>query len=182
MTTAATHATLPAAACGHLLTLERVLRGQLEGWRRLLGVIERQREAIRSANGAALEQAAQEQRGLTRTLGMLDQQRVRVTAALHEAIAPGEPQSPSLLRVLDLAAEDEEQRMRLMTLARDLRDTIDTAKRRGAVVRQAAEGLANHIAGIQQTAHSALSRARVYERRGRLNPGAALPAAVDLKS
>ena len=69
-----------------------------------------------------------------------------------------------------------------MTLATDLRDTIETAKRRGAVVREASAALANHIAGIQQSAHSALSRARVYERRGRLNLGATAPAAVDLKS
>ena len=38
------------------------------------------------------------------------------------------------------------------------------------------------MSGIVQTVHSALSRARVYSRRGQINLGVQLESSLDLKS
>ncbi len=199
--------TLDVPACIH--ALERVLRGQLDGYTRLLAVIDRQREAIRTANPHALEQAAREQEALVRMLATIDVQATQLLGALQRSVGSGAlgfreipvprrvgESDPALLqqarveskdaltlsRLLERAEVDDEQRTRMLTLAADLRDKVQEAKRGGGSVRDAANALARHMAGIQQTVHSALSRARVYERRGRLNLGSAMPATVDLKS
>jgi hypothetical protein len=162
--------------------LERLLRTQLDGYARLLAAIERQREAIRVADPAALEQAALEQESIVRALGQIDHQRVQVISALQKHVEPAAKQTPTLTALLERAAIDDERRTRLLALAADLRDKVAAAKREGGIVRDAAEALCKHMAGIQQTVHSALSRARIYERRGRLNLGSAVPATVDMKS
>jgi hypothetical protein len=98
-------------------------------------------------------------------------------------VTSGEPSNaPTLSQLLELPVVDGDQRTRMLALAADLRDKVMAAKRAGAIVRDAASGLARHMAGIQQTVHSALSRARVYERRGRLNLGSAVTATLDMKS
>jgi hypothetical protein len=176
----------PLNATEALDRLERLLVGQLDGYRRLLEVIARQREAIRTANGAALEQATRAEEPIVRVLAALDGQREQMLAHMRQRWMPHEGRTPALSRLLASApaevANDDDRRSRLLMLANHLRQAVETAKRAGSVVRSAAEALSRHVAGIQQTVHSALSRARVYERRGRLSLGAATPAAVDLKS
>jgi hypothetical protein len=173
------------AAC--VAALERLLNAQLDGYTRLLAVIERQRQAIRGANTQALEQAAREEETLVHTLATIDAQRTQVLAlGFREKPARGDVTpthlSPTLSDVLEHAGIDDDVRSRVLGLAADLREKVASAKRCGAIVRDAAAALSRHMAGIQQTVHSALSRARVYERRGRLNPGSAMPATVDMKS
>lgn len=175
----------PDDASAALDLLERLLQGQLDGYRRVLGVIERQRTAIRTADAAALHTATREEESIVRVLAALDAQRGQMLAHLHRKWLPQERQSPTLSQILQGAPEqvaDALRRARMQALANHLRQAVDTSKSRSAVVRSAAEMLSRHIAGIQQTVHSALSRARVYGRRGKLALGAATPAAVDLKS
>jgi hypothetical protein len=162
--------------------MERLLRAQLEGWRRVVTATESQREAVLAADGAALERIALEQQQVARTLSTLDLQRERLANGMQKVIAPKSAAMLPLTNILRAAAVDDEQRERLASIAGELRTTIETAKRRSSIVRDAAETLSKHIAGIQQTVHSALSRARVYGRRGKLALGSATPAAVDIKS
>lgn len=173
---------MPQTIDGQLEVMERILRGQLELWRRVVSAIDVQREALRSADGPTLERAAIEQQQLTKPLATLDQQRERLAAMLQKQAVPGVRDILPLMQLLSVVTVDLQQRDRMMALARDLRETIETAKRRGGVVRDAAETLARHVMGIQQIVHSALSRAGVYGRRGRLALGSATPAAVDMKS
>lgn len=179
----ATHsATSPPTAAQQAEMLERILRAQLEGWRRMHGVIERQRDALRTADGPALEKSTLEQHQLAKSLVMLDQQRERLAAIMQKAILPECKQPAPVTQLIRRAAIDDEVRARLLVLADELRTTIETTRRRNAIVRDAADALTRHIAGIQQVVYSALSRARVYGRRGQLALGAATPAAVDMKS
>jgi hypothetical protein len=153
-------------------------------------VIERQREAIRQAAPAALESAAREQDKLVRAMAAVDAQRSQLIRVIQAGVQDGiqataecnvrEP--PTLSRLLERAASDDDQRVRLLGVASELREAIAAARRGSSIVRDAATALARHMAGIQQTVHSALSRARVYERRGRLNLGSSMPAALDMKS
>ena len=167
--------------------LERLMRGQLEGYRRLAHIIERQRNAIRTADGGALEITTREQDALVRMLASLDGQRARLLDHLLQRWMPAGQApavNPTLAHALAMAGDavDDDRRTRMLCLGDELRAAIDSAKSGSAVIRTAAEALSRHVAGIQQTVHSALSRARVYGRRGHLALGSATPAAVDLKS
>ena len=174
--------TLPKDIAQQVDLLERVLRAQLEGWRRVLQVLDRQREALRAANGQELEKATLEQQQITKTMVLLDQQRDRLAAALQKHAMPEARRGVPLTQVLQRLAIDEDARARTLSAANELRQTIETAKRRSSIIASAAEALNKHIAGIQQVVHSALSRARVYGRRGKLALGSSTPAAVDMKS
>jgi len=168
-----------------LSLLERLLQGQLDGYRRLLETVERQRTAIRTADGAMLEQATREEDRIVRALSGLEQQRAQAFAQLQKRWLPQERRSATLAHLLHAAPAqslDAARQARLSALADRLRQAIESAKHSASVVRSAAETLSRHIAGIQQTVHSALSRAGVYGRRGKLALGAATPAALDLKS
>ena len=178
-------ATTQTAADESLDLLERLLQGQLDGYRRILGAIERQRTAIRTADAAALDTATREEESIVRALTVLDAQRGQMLAHLHKKWMPQERRAATLSQILRSAppdVADAQRRARLEALANHLRQAVETSKSRSAVVRSAAEMLSRHIAGIQQTVHSALSRARVYGRRGKLAMGAATPATVDVKS
>ena len=172
----------PSTPAEQVNMMERLLRAQLEGWRRAVQVTERQREALRTADAPALERIGLEQQHIAKTLSTLDQQRERLALAMQKRMAPKAANLLPLTNLLAAASVDDAQRERLATIAAELRSTIETAKRRSSIVRDAAETLNKHIAGIQQMVHSVMSRARVYGRRGRLAMGSATPAAVDIKS
>jgi hypothetical protein len=174
-------ASIDVVAC--VQALERLLRAQLDGYTRLLVVIDRQREAIRTADPRGLDLAAREQETLVRTLSGIDGQRTQLLAALRRRVeARGATQAPTLTRMLDHPDVNDDQRQRVLALAADLRQRVQASQRSGGIVRDAANALARHMAGIQQTVHSALNRARLYERRGRLNLGSAVPATLDMKT
>ena len=71
---------------------------------------------------------------------------------------------------------------RLAALADQLRATVEDVRRVSAVVRKAGDALARHMSGLMQTVHSALSRARVYSRRGQLATGAQSRFSIDVTS
>lgn len=162
--------------------LERVLRAQLEGWRRALAVIDRQRDALRRADGEELRRATAEQQQITRSLALLDHQRQRLSATLREQVMPGVDHAVPLSQVVQRVARDQAHRDQLMALVDDLRQSMDAAKSRHSVVASAAGALEKHIAGIQQAVFAALNKTRVYGRRGKLALGQAASAAVDMRS
>jgi hypothetical protein len=71
---------------------------------------------------------------------------------------------------------------RLESVRAALRDLIDLVKRESSVVRQAAERLSAHMAGILQSVHSALAHANLYSRGGRIAVGANVMSSLDIKS
>jgi predicted signal transduction protein with EAL and GGDEF domain len=163
-----------------LAALEAALRGLIEAHDRLLALLERKREAIRSADLAALSaMAGDEQREIERII-TLDAQRVEAIRALAAWLKRPAAPAPTVSEIA--AAAGEPAGPRLAALGAQLRDRLIEAHRASSVLRAAAEALSRHMTGLIQTVQSALSRARVYGQRGRIDPGAQVQFALDIRS
>ncbi|MHC4968830.1 MAG: flagellar export chaperone FlgN [Planctomycetota bacterium] len=158
--------------------LERILRGQLDDHKRMLDCIERNREAVRNADMEAIKLVCQDQNSLAQHLAELEKVRLTTVGRLTESL---QPQAATPLSVSQIAeAVGEPAGPRLTALADQLRATVQEVRRASTVVRTAADALARHMSGLMQTVHSALTRARVYSRRGRLATGAQSRFSIDV--
>jgi hypothetical protein len=162
------------------LMLERLLAAQLEEHQRLRACIDRKREAIRTADIDAVTAICGEENAIIQRVAEVEKRRLELVGRMTQAIQPKAP-SPMSMSQLS-AALGEAQGVRLQAYADQLKTLISDVKRQSSIVRAAAETLSKHMSGIVQTVHSALSRARVYSRRGQINLGVQLESALDVKS
>jgi hypothetical protein len=163
-----------------LALLERILRRQLEEHQRMLACMERNREAVRRADMEAIKHVCQEQNSIAQQLSELEKSRLTVVGRLTGSL---QPQAAVPLSVSQIAeAVGEPAGRRLTVLAGQLRTTVEEVRRASTVVRTAADALARHMAGLMQTVHSVLTRARVYSHRGRLAMGAQARFSIDVTS
>ncbi|MAD78389.1 MAG: hypothetical protein CMJ51_03340 [Planctomycetaceae bacterium] len=167
-----------AAALVAVRELQEILDTQAEGYRRLLATIERQREAIRTADIAAVPDIAGVQEKIVQRLKVLDDRREIAGATVATALGIDADSTISIIAsVLPSGTAD-----RLEVRAAELRQLVEQARREQSLVRNAGEALARHMAGIVQSVTGALSGTGVYGRRGRLREGSPLVAGVDLTS
>lgn len=167
-----------AATLAALRGLQEILDTQAEGYRRLLSTIERQRDAVRTADLAAVPEVAEVQRKIVDRLAVLDERReVAGRALATEMGIDPESSVSSIASFLPTAAAD-----RLEVRAAELRSLVEQARREQSLLKSAGEALAKHMAGIVQSVTGALSGTGVYGRRGRLREGAPLVAGLDLTS
>ena len=160
--------------------LQEAMAAQLEDHQRLLRCIERKEAAIRSADIEAVTRICQEENGIAQRLGELEKQRLGLVGRITESLHPG-AETPLTVSAIAEAIDDP-ARTRLLALGEQLRATVGQVRRASSVVRSAAEALSRHMTGIRQTVESALSRAGVYGKRGRIALGAQLQFSVDIKS
>ncbi|MCP4833153.1 MAG: flagellar protein FlgN [Phycisphaera sp.] len=167
-----------AATLAALRGLQEILDTQSEGYRRLLSTIERQREAVRTADLALVPEIAEVQRKIVERLAVLDGRREVAGRALATEMGI-DPESgvSAIAALLPIAAAD-----RLEVRAAELRGLVEQARREQSLLKSAGEALAKHMAGIVQSVTGALSGTGVYGRRGRLREGAPLVAGLDLTS
>jgi hypothetical protein len=128
----------------------------------------------------AIKSVCQEQNRLAQQLAELEKSRLTVVGRLTESLHPQAAAPLSLNQIAEAAGEPAGDR--LTALAGQLRAAVQEVKRASTVVRTAADALARHMSGLMQTVHSALTRARVYGRRGRLDTGAQSRFAIDVTS
>lgn len=159
-----------------LRRLEDLLREQLEIHERLLELIGHKRQAVREARIDAIQSLCEDEGVLASRLAAAERQR----QALLEAMATSDAGTMTIADVAARAPEDVGARM--LALAGQLRESVQRVQRESSIVRAAAEALSRHMSGVVQTVHSALSRARVYGRQGRILLGAQMEFHVDLKS
>lgn len=157
-------------------TLQEILDTQAEGYRRLLQSIERQREAIRHADLAAVPTIAGVQEKIVERLRQLDERRETAGIALARSLDI-DPESTITAIVERLPEADG---ARLAARAAELRDLVTRARREQSVVKAAGDALSRHMAGIVQSVTGALSGTGVYGRRGRLRDGVPVVAGLDL--
>ena len=160
--------------------LERLLAAQIEEHQRLRMCIDRKREAIRAADIDAVTTVCGEENAIIQRVGELEKRRLELVARMTQAVAP-KAAAPMTLSQLG-ASLGEIPGARLLAYADQLKVLMSDVKRQSSIVRSAAETLSKHMSGIVQTVHSALSRARVYSRRGQINLGMQLESSLDLKS
>ena len=167
-----------AATLAALRSLQEILDTQSEGYRRLLATIERQRDAVRTADLAVVPEIAEVQRKIVGRLAVLDERREVAGRALATAMGIDPESSVSSIAThLPITAAD-----RLEVRAAELRGLVEQARREQSLLKSAGEALAKHMAGIVQSVTGALSGTGVYGRRGRLREGAPLVAGLDLTS
>ncbi len=146
--------------------LERILRDQLEGHRRLLSCIERTREAVRTADMAAIETHCRQEHEIASALAELEKGRLALVGRLTERLRPGADLPLTIGEIAAITGGDVGSR--LAALAAQLKSEVTAVRRESSVVRTAAEALSRHMAGLMQTVQAALCRAQVYGRRGRI--------------
>ncbi len=160
--------------------LEEILRRQLETHKQLLACVERNREAVRQADIQQIRSICEEQNAVAQGLAELEKIRLTLVGRLTERLEPDAREPLSLSRI---AAElDEPASGRFETLATQLKQAVGEVRRASAVVRTAADTLARHMSGLMQTVQSAMGRATVYGRRGRIETGQQNQFCLDIKS
>ena len=161
-----------------LALLERILRRQIEDHKRMLACMGRNHEAVRQADMEAIERVCQEQNTIAQQLAELEKSRLTMVGRLTERLRPQAPKPLSISQIAEAIGEPAGRR--LGALAGQLRGTVEEVRRASAVARAAAEALARHMSGLMQTVHSALTRARVYGRGGRMATGAQSRFCIDV--
>lgn len=158
--------------------LESTLRAQLRAHEELAPLLDRKRVAIRTADLDELSRVVEAEREIVRRLERLEQARPAQVRRLAAAL--GRPDASTLSALADLL--DEPVARRLLALRGQLREAIEHARRESGVLRAATDALSQHLTGMLQSVQGALSAARVYGRGGRVDGGAPLRCAVDLRS
>jgi hypothetical protein len=155
-----------------------ILERSRAGYAQLVAQFRARREAIRGADFARFAQLGASESRIVAELAELDRARLAESRALavRLALAP----DATLGAISARLGPVEQARMDL--LRGELRTLVETARGESSVVKQAAERLSAHMAGILQTVHSALAHANVYSRGGRIAVGANVLSSLDLRS
>jgi hypothetical protein len=158
---------------------EKILRAMLETHQRLLVCLERKQQAVRTANLELVNEIFGEENAILQRISEMEKRRVELIARVTGSSAPIEVR---LADFVERFAVDEAQRTRLLALGAQLRESVAEVRKQSSIIRAAAETLARHMGGIVQVVQGALSRAGVYGNRGRVQLGAQVQSAIDLKS
>lgn len=160
--------------------LESNLIKQLEKHRMLERCVEQKHQAIRLAHIEQVTHICEEENEIVQSLGELEKARLALTGTLTELNRPDSEKPLTISEIADIAGE--ERGMRLREIKAELNKLLMDIRKRSSVVRLAMEKLNQHMIGIKQIVHSALSRAGVYGSRGQVALGAQLEFNVDIKS
>ncbi len=160
--------------------LEETMRRQLEAHKLLLACVERNREAVRQADMQQIRSICEEQNTVAQGLAELEKVRLTLVGRLTERLEPDAQHPLSLSRIgVEL---DEPARERFETLAAQLKHAVENVRKASSIVRMAADTLARHMSGLMQSVQSALGRATVYGRRGRIETGQQNQFCLDVRS
>jgi hypothetical protein len=158
--------------------LEEIIVAQDEGYARLGGLVAARREAIRVADMAALSAALDGERRAIAALAELDRRRSEAVAVIARRFGmPADAVNVSAIAAKAPSRIGE----RLLAAAERLRLRIAAVRGESALVRTAAESLAQHVAGLLQTVAAAFASAKTYGRAGRLATTTPLRS-IDLQS
>lgn len=167
----------------HVDRLESLLRDEEALHDELSALLSRKREAIRTADGRALDEALRLEGACLLKIGECEAKRAEITHAIGSVIVPLSADGSGQLTLREIARHlSSDRSARLVETADRIRRKVEAIRREGSVIRAAAESLGSHIAGVLGVVRSALSNSRIYERRGRLVAGAQVMSTVDVVS
>lgn len=168
---------LNAAAAAELANrLAALIDDMMVVHQRLLIETHAHREAIRRADGNAIEHSTSRQTELLQRLGDLEGKR-RELVGMHPI--PGRHQhTVTLTDLIGLAPAD--QRERLLQAADDLRNVMRAVNHEQQTIAAATKSLLAHMEGLMRQVGRSLSHAQTYGRKGIVEPGPAVVSALDL--
>ncbi len=144
----------------------------------LIVAVRARRDAIKRADFNRFAQLGASEARIVAEISELDIARLAQARGLATRLAL--PPEATLAQIA--LRLNETEHAQLDSVRSELRVLIDQTKSESSVVRQAAERLSAHMAGILQTVHSALAHANVYSRGGRIAVGANVISSLDIRS
>lgn len=147
-------------------------------YRQLLAASRDRRAALRTADFAGFSKIDASEKRIIAEIAELDHERLGEARAIAAKL--GLPADASLAEIGEKLPPDVGGR--LIALREELRGLVIDVRRESSVVRQAAERLSAHIAGIVQTVHAAIAQANVYSSGGRIATGGGVISSLDIRS
>ncbi len=154
-------------------SVERLVFELIDKHERLLDALGAQRVAMAAADPARLGEAGQRCADLLEGIGILEDERRALL---------GEGDSGPRTTISQLATSmDADRRERVLDLGARLRSLVERCRLEQSSLRAAAEALTGHMEGMIRQVISRLSHTGAYDQSGRVEQGAAVVSALDLK-
>jgi hypothetical protein len=148
-------------------------------YRQLHELSRTRRAALRAGDFAGFSKIDEPEKRIVAQIEELDQLRVGEAKAIATRLGLAPDAS-----LVEIAAKlPSETGARIIALREELRALVLEVRRESSVVRQAAERLSAHIAGIVQSVHSALAHANIYSSGGQIaTVGGGVISSLDIRS
>lgn len=154
---------------------ERILDDLIGAHERLLGLIDRERAALRAADAPGMAALSAEREALSAEIASLDRRRADVARAIVGRDA-------GRLRIGQvLASLGSAEASRLSGLSDRLRAIVGEAHRKQSAVRDAAAAVARHLTGVMSRVVETCAPARTYTASGRVAVGVSTPGVLDVR-
>jgi hypothetical protein len=150
--------------------LESLIGDLTETHERMLALTIDHRRAISLADAQAIERCMRAQAEVAERIGELEVQRRRLVAPHGRGV--------TLTALAERLTEPD--RARLVAGAARLRDVLVRLQEQTRTVRAATHSLVAHMSGLVQNLARALSQTRLYDPKGRINPGGPVACGLDL--
>lgn len=148
-------------------------------YQQLLAQAKARRATLRAGDFAGFSKIDEPERRIVAQIEELDQQRLGEAKALAARL--GLAPDASLVEIGEKLPR--ELGARVIALREELRALVLEVRRESSVVRQAAERLSAHIAGIVQSVHSVLAHANIYSSGGQIaTVGGGTISSLDIRS
>ncbi len=159
-------------------SLEHVLEDLASEHETLIELARLHRESLRKADSPAIARIAAQRHQTNQRIVALDQERARIVSEISEAI--GLPSANVTVRAL-ISQIGGPASKRLGALAEKLRQLIESARAEQTALREATAAFAGHLGGMLAQVVQNCSVAKTYTAMGKMAPGIAMPAAMDLR-
>lgn len=160
--------------------LETLLTGLLRAHEHLLDASSAQRDAVRTANPAAIQQASDRQANALRVIAALEDQRRALVNSMTAGL-PRRAAGAGPVTLTELANQmPEPQRTRLIDLAARVRTAVELAANEQRTLKAATTSLVAHMEGLMRQVARRLSHAGTYGRRGMIESTPAVVSGLDL--
>lgn len=147
-----------------LASLTDTIRELVDLHQRMLTLLDRKTEALRSADGDTMAKLSERENALVRQLTDLEKQRLQQVADLTLKV---DPQASEPLKLAELAERlPEPARGKLLVLRTQLLERMHEVKTRTGVARRACESLLKHTTGLLHHVTTTATGTRTYGRRG----------------
>lgn len=156
---------------------------ELDGrYRELDRAVAAHEEAIRRADIDAMAASVAQENEAIQAIAQLDAKRAEVVALYHRSLGSvPEDDSPGTVTAIARRIGGESGG-RLAERAGALRELISSVRNRADALREAADMLSAHTAGIMRQVVQMLNHAQVYSRGGSVGAGPTVTSALDITS
>lgn len=158
--------------------LEHTLEALAQEHETLIELAKQHRQALRKADSPAIVRIAELRNQTNQRIIALDQERARIVSEISKSF--GLPSANVTVRAL-IAQIDGLSAKRLSGLAERLRQLIEMARTEQLALREATAAFAGHLGGMLAQVVQSCSVAKTYNARGKMSPGIAVPASMDLR-